>query len=380
MAERTDHHHRSPDCRTATQPRRPTSRSVKLAFTLATATLLVTPHLTACQRNDDTRPATGTSAPALTPSGPPSAGATAAAPPSTPSSTRPPEPLDPPARFDPGEAEEKSIRALSEVPALVPHEPALRTHFGGSQLPFPLRVSQTALPEGRRAFLVRGAEKDPNPYILSIDARGQFQWELDVPLRGVTPNLKQLALSAGPNGEVALYWHDRGANWIAARMWNADGTILVDYPLLEMDACDALSALYWPDTGYVVVGSHLGQARAQLLSLSGQRTWGENGIDVSSDHTLPSPVSLVLDTPDSVMMVRVGLAKGAGGKKSPNRVLASRYDAAGHPLWDGPVDVGLSTVTEGKIAVSSVQRGMIAIELGPGRSTTLTSGGFPGAK
>lgn len=287
-----------------------------------------------------------------------------------------PEPSAAPApdapRFEPGEAIESRVTSLSAWPQLALQEPVLRAHFGEDKLPFPLDVTMTPLPEGRRAYLVRSTKADARPEILVLDARGKVLWENEWPFRGVTPNLRHLALSSGPEGEVAVYWHD-ATGWVASRMWNGDGTILVDYPFLTLDNCDALSALYWPGEGYLVVASHLGKARAQLVSLRGKLRWPAEGVDVSSGHTLPSPVALALDTPESVVLLRVGLARD-GGKKSPQRVLASRLDADGQALWPTAIDVGLAPAYSTKLGLSPLAPGVVAIDLG-GRSFSLTSGG-----
>lgn len=305
------------------------------------------------------------------PSAPPSAALSGEAAPGA-------EPSPEPARaalFDPGQATERRIQALRELPVLVPHEESLRAQLGELGPGQPFLVEDTALPEGRRAYLVSATKGDAGPRLLVLDEAGRFLWEKDYPFRGVTPHLRHLALSAGPSGEVAVHWHD-ATGWVATRMWNADGTILVDYSVLELDACDALSALLWPEVGTLVVASHLGTARAQVISPRGKKLWGPNGIDVSSHHGLPSPVTLVLDTPDTVVLLRPGLATG-GGKRSPNRLLASRYDAAGQPLWEAPVDVALAPQGEARVSASRLALGVVGIELG-GRYLTLTSSGVVG--
>lgn len=287
----------------------------------------------------------------------------------------PPTPSAPNAAFDPGQATERRIQALRELPVLVPHEESLRVQLGELGAGHPFLVEDTSLPEGRRAYLVSATRGDAGPRLLVLDGSGRFLWEKDSPFRGVTPHLRHLALSAGPSGEVAVHWHD-ATGWVATRMWNPDGAILVDYSVLQLEACDAFSALLWPEVGTLVVASHLGTARAQVISPRGKKLWGPNGIDVSSGHTLPSPVALVLDTPDTVVLLRPGLATG-GGKRSPNRLLASRYDASGQPLWEAPVDVALAPPGEARVSASRLALGVVGIEVGS-RYLTLTSSGVVG--
>ena len=154
--------------------------------------------------------------------------------------------VDPGPNEDPGppvpasEVRRTVLRSLAEDRALAPHEAVLREHFG-NPIAFPLAVQAAPFPGGGRALLFQRGGKDHNPFILVHDAAGQSLWTKDRPLAGIVPGVTEMVLVAAARGDVLLSWYDAPTKIIAARHWDARGSILVDFPLLHADACAALS-------------------------------------------------------------------------------------------------------------------------------------------
>src|SRR5262249_10980711 len=161
---------------------------------------------------------------------------------------------------------------LVQERALVPHEALLRGHFDGA-LPSPLEIQVAALPGDRRATLATGEPRRRNPFLLVTTAKGDLLWTKERPLAGTRQVVTEMVVCPGPHGEVALLWCDIPTQVVGLRKWAADGRVLADFQVLEVDVCEALSALYWPGHGWVAVASQHGAAHAQLLDEVGKRTW-----------------------------------------------------------------------------------------------------------
>ena len=226
-------------------------------------------------------------------------------------------------------------------------------------------MQSAALAGGRRAVLLQGRPKERNPLILVLDPQGALLWTKERPLAGIAPEVSEMVLAPGPEGEVALLWFDTPTHLVALRKWAADGGILADFQLLDTGPCEALSGMYWPGQGWVVVAAQRGAARAQLLDEHGRLAWGEGGIDLPWTGRASAPASIALDTEGSVMLLQAAAVVGKPGE----RVLAARHNAAGAALWDRPADVGAAppgSAGLGRIAAERVAEGVVRVALGAG--------------
>src|SRR5205814_95114 len=102
-----------------------------------------------------------------------------------------------------------------------------------------------------------------------------------------------------------------------------------------------LSALYWPGRGWVVAAAQpSGAARLQLLDESGRLGWGLGSRGLPWVSRAGAPVTLVLDTDQTVTAIQLGDAREGLARLGPDHVWAARYDPAGTALWERPLDAG----------------------------------------
>jgi len=311
------------------------------------------------------------------PSGPSASAAELEAPPSV-AAPVPVFALPPPA----AEARRSALRRLGEEKALVPQEGILRAHFGGA-LPVPLDLQTAVLQYDRRAFLACDEPRRRNPFLVVTTPTGELLWTKEHPLAGTRQVVTELVVAPGPRGEVALLWCDIPTQVVGLRRWDADGLVLADFEVIEVDLCEALSGLYWPGRGWVAVASQHGAARAQVLDESGRRAWGRKGNELPWMARPSSPASIAADSEASVILFQVGELPQSAGGTGPDRVLAMRYDTLGTPLWERPIDLGAAPggAAVPRIATTIVEPGKVRVSLGTRLAATVTSaGGILGAR
>jgi hypothetical protein len=146
----------------------------------------------------------------------------------------------------------------------------------------------------------------------------------------------EISLASGPSGHVCIAWCNASSDSVALRRWAEDGGAFADYDVLHVDACSALSVIYWPNRGWLIAVAWPGGASFQLISENGALTWGRDGLSLPWTFRAAAPLSLALDTPDSVMFFRIGQS---GGPASAEYVFAARYSVQGRPLWPGPLSL-----------------------------------------
>jgi hypothetical protein len=267
--------------------------------------------------------------------------------------------VTPPSPLAPAEARRFEVRRASDDRAIAPHEATLRAHFGG-QIPSPLFAQITPTGGDRRALLAYGEPRQRNPILLGLGDKGELLWTKERPLAGTRQVVTEMVVAPGPLGEVTLLWCDIPTQVVGLRKWGADGTVLADFEVVEVDVCEALSALYWPGRGWVAVASQHGAARAQLLDEHGKRAWGPRGGELPWSARPSSPVSIAVDSDMSVMLFQVG--DPAGG--AFDRVLAMRYDLLGTALWERPLDLGPAGRSPARLVVTRVEPGKVRVAIG----------------
>ena len=286
----------------------------------------------------------------------------------------------------PTEARRARLAQLTDDPTLAPGAALLRPHFGPQ--PFPLDAQSATLgePEAgaglRRALLLRGRD-DTGPMVVVVDAQSHVVWSNDHPTAGLLPRVSELAIAPAPRGGTALFFYDPPVHVLGARRWDDEGGLLVDFELLQLPACDALSALYWPGRGWIVAAARSGETRAQLLLEAGGMAWGHEGVAIAeggdasgfraAGGTRGEPVSLVLDTDGTFMALQRGSVEGDAGKRRDDRLLAYRYDARAAPIWDAPLDLGPMPRSLRRVALERTSEGTVRALLP--RPVTVTSDG-----
>lgn len=265
------------------------------------------------------------------------------------------------------------LARLEDEPALRPHADLLRAHFGGA-VPSPLELQSTTSGGDHRAFLALGGPKERRPFLLVLDAEGRLLWTKERPLAGIAPGVTEIVLLPGPDGQVVISWFDRPTQLVALRTWDASGGILADYQLFPIESGDALSGLYWPGQGFLVVAAQArGAARAQLLDERGRRAWGHGGRGLPWVSRAGAPVALALDTDSSVMLFQLGEPPKPAPPVGPGHVLATRFDPDGAALWERPTDLGQVAPPEGgrapaRIAATRAAEGIVRVAIPAGAS------------
>lgn len=239
-----------------------------------------------------------------------------------------------------GEATRTKVALATADATLVTVAAALKKQFGAAASG-PFEVQSAALAHDRRALLVSlPGQKDaasPMPLLLVLD-HDKVLWSKEMPIAGITPPVLGPTVTANARASVTLAAYDPPTRIVMARVWDEDGSPFADFTLLEDVACEALTAAYWPGHGVLVVASSPAGARAQLLRDDGRLAFARDGVAVGGKWRAASPASIVVDSPDTVMLA-MHVTKGAG-----DAVGVFRYDAEGRMKWADPVTIDVSTV------------------------------------
>jgi hypothetical protein len=254
-------------------------------------------------------------------------------------------------------------------PLIEKQRPALEAHFGE---PSPLPLSFQAVSggaDGRAAVLLQATRGEARPLVWLVDGSGKVLWTKEHPTGGVKPGVSEISLAAGPDGHICLAWCNAATDSIALRRWAEDGSAFADYEVLHVDACSALSVLYWPRRGWIVAVAWPGGASFQLISENGALTWGRDGMSYPWTFRSPAAVSLALDAIDSVMMFRLGQS---GGPTSAEYIFATRFSVDGRPLWPGPMSLKRLAAPVGdpslRLPLSPGPDGTVRVELSRAQS------------
>jgi hypothetical protein len=215
------------------------------------------------------------------------------------------------------------------------HAKELTAHFGDA-VPYPLAFQVVSAGAGRSAVLLLATQGEARPLVWLLDAAGDIVWAKAHPIGGVKPGVSEPTLAPGPDGHVCLAWCNGSTDSIAFRRWADDGGAFADYDALHVDGCDSLSVLYWPGRGWVLAVAMRGKAVLERLDENGERRWGNDGIALPWTWPSAAPVALALDTPDTLLLFRLGQS---GGEGTGQYVFASRWSHEGRTLWPGPLSV-----------------------------------------
>lgn len=235
-----------------------------------------------------------------------------------------------------GEPERGVLRDATRDPVLAGAADAVRKRFGGTT---DLAFQTVPLSGGRRLILLYKRTGPPEPLLLDIGADRSLVWQKTRPLAGIGTSSDRMTIGGGPHGNVVYFFYDPPTRLVGMRVWDSEGGILMDAEVLSAANCDALSALYWPGHGFVVAAASQDSVKVELVGDEGRNRWGGREMALARWRAT-APVSLMPDTDDSLMLFQVGFLAATPGKDTPDHLFAMRYDAAGLPLWPGPLDAG----------------------------------------
>lgn len=242
----------------------------------------------------------------------------------------------------PVEARRAHLTRFAEDPMLASSIEVLDKHFaGGSPSGFDVQNAELTV-GGRHALLITESAKpapDSRPIAIVTDERGSIAWTKGRPAAGILQPIGPLAISGGPQGRVALAVCDPPTKTVALRLWDDDGSPFADFQALDTEGCGAVSLLYWPRVGWVIVAVLPGATRAQLVTENGSLAWGR-GRDVGarSRPQALAPASIAADTSETFVLVQV--VRPSAAEASPFVALAFRYDTHGTAIWPAAVDLG----------------------------------------
>ena len=177
-------------------------------------------------------------------------------------------------------------------------------------------------------MLLQATHGDAHPLVWLLGANGELLWAKEHPIGGAKPGVTEASLAPGPDGHVCIAWCNGSTDSIAFRRWADDGGAFADYDALRVEGCDALSVLYWPGRGWVLGAAFRGGAVLELLNENGERMWGNDGLSLPWTWPTAAPMSLALDTQDSLLLFRLGQSGGAGlGRVRLRESLVARRQA-----------------------------------------------------
>ncbi len=238
------------------------------------------------------------------------------------------------------EARRSTVARVEAEPVLAANVELLKKQLGGV-MPAAIAMQATELTEAkRRAVLVAAERKDgtlENPMVLLVDERGTLVWSKDRPAAGIKPPVSAIAIASGPQGRFAIAVCDPPTSTVALRLWDDDGSPFADFSALETKTCDALSLLYWPSHGWIIVAAGPTETRAQLVTDAGGMAWG-TGKQLGARWRTTAPVTLAADTASSFVLVQYSQSPGVD--READHAIAFRYDADAQPLWPAPTDLG----------------------------------------
>jgi hypothetical protein len=275
------------------------------------------------------------------------------------------------------EATRKEITRLEDDPRFALQRDAIFAHFG-TNLSFPLGTQVEALPGDRQALLIQDSSQPDKPFVIVVAADGTRAWTKEMPLAGIVPGVREMAVVRGPESSVGVAFCDAEGHLAALRTWTAEGGIFADYEVVEIPHCTSISALYWPGHGHIIVASGEGEARAACIEERGTRAWGRSGLTLPWKPDPGAAVAILVDTEDSFVLLGAGSTAGPATRRE-EALFAMRYDPRGRELWPAPLAVGRpSGKTPKRPAARVVATGKMEIEMMEGsarRRLELTSAG-----
>lgn len=257
-----------------------------------------------------------------------------------------------------GEARRSTLANLLAEPLLAAQLAVVSAHFG-REAKGPFELQRTELAGGRTAFLV-AREGGSTPMLLVFDG-DKLLWSREQPVAGIVPPVEHVALTAHEAGGTALAAWDPATKLVVGRVAANDGNPFGDFQVMNLDACEDVSAGYWPGRGILIVASTKAGPRMQLMREDNTFAFTREGIAVGAGWRAAAPVSMAFDSPTSVMLVQ----HASGTRPKTDVLKVFRYTAGGKMLWEAPIEVEVPTVPRPmeRLVAQVVRDGVVRIEL-----------------
>ena len=275
------------------------------------------------------------------------------------------------------EARRSSVARAEAEPALAGNVELLKKQFGGV-LPASFVMQATEITEAKQRAVLVGAERKDGtidaPMVLLVDDQNKLLWSKERPAAGIKPPITSIAIAAGPEHRFAIAVCDPPTSTVALRLWDDDGSPFADFSALETKTCDALSLLYWPTHGWVIVAAGPTETRAQLVTDNGGMAWG-TGKQLGAPWRTTAPVTLAANTATTIVLVQYSQSPGVD--RDADHALAFRYDDHGEPQWPAPVDLGaVRRVAPGqeRITLTRTNDGVLRATLAAGQVELRSNG------
>jgi hypothetical protein len=267
------------------------------------------------------------------------------------------------------EARRSHVARVESEPVLSANVELLKKQFGGV-MPAAIGMQATEVTEAKRRAVLVGAERKDetleSPMVMVVDDRGTLVWSKERPAAGIKAPISAIAIATGPQGRFAIAVCDPPTSSVALRLWDDDGSPFADFSAIETKTCDALSLLYWPGHGWIIVAAGPTETRAQMVTDAGGMGWGAGKV-LGARWRTTAPVTLAADTASSFVLVQYSQSPGVD--RDADHAIAFRYDAAGLSLWPAPVDLGaVRRIAPGqeRIALTRTSEGVLRASLAAG--------------
>ena len=257
-----------------------------------------------------------------------------------------------------GEAKRSLLAKLEAEPLLAAQIAAVSAHFG-KDAKGPFALQRTELAGGRTALFV--AREDGGTPMLLVFEGDKLLWSREQPVAGIVPPVEHVALAAHLAGGTALAAWDPATKLVVGRVAAEDGNPFGDFQVMNLDACEDVTAGYWPGRGILVIASTKAGPRMQLMREDNTFAFAREGLAVGATWRAAGPVSMAFDGPTSVMLVQ----HASGAKPKTDVVKVFRYSPGGKLLWEAPVEVEVPAVPKPAehLVAAVVRDGVVRIEL-----------------
>jgi len=235
----------------------------------------------------------------------------------------------------PAEALRKSVSKVDDDAVLAKQRDAILAFFK-EDVPSPLKAQFETLPASRMAIFLDGKNNQASPFVMVIDANGTRAWTKEMPLAGIVPGVRDVAIVRGTESAVGVAFCDSTGMRAALRMWNNDGSINADFEVMEVPHCDRINAVFIPGTGHIIGSVGETTARIGMIAANGMRVWDPAGVALPWDAQHDTALAIGVDTNASFIVV--GIAAKTEDQKQPNEgtIMAMRYDFQGRAMWPTP--------------------------------------------
>lgn len=195
---------------------------------------------------------------------------------------------------------------------------------------------------GGSAYLLHVPRAGSRPALFGTDGAGQVIWRHYDPIGDTLGYHYHPRIAANAEGQVLLAYSNTDPQGVHARLFDRDGKAEWTSKV-SRKGVDHLTLSHWPGQGWVIGYSRLAAAdptpaaALQLLDQDGRARWGEPGLRLAVASRGHTPVSLIQDSPQSVLAVWYQWSREP---ERPSAFVCQRVSAGGEYLWKSPARLG----------------------------------------